>query len=114
MISNRWDRIVQCYGFTRDPLDGNYMLVMSKMDLDLRNYLQRYHNRITTKERVEIIHYIVLSLFRIHKEGAIHRDLHSGNILYSSEFRNWLIGDLGFCGPVDKPLECIYGNLPYI
>ncbi|RIA79175.1 hypothetical protein C1645_841341 [Glomus cerebriforme] len=26
----------------------------------------------------------------------------------------WYIGDLGFCGPVDKPLGNIYGNLPYI
>jgi len=24
------------------------------------------------------------------------------------------ISDLGFCGPVDKPLNSIYGNLPYI
>src|SRR5581483_11223234 len=24
------------------------------------------------------------------------------------------ISDLGFCGPADKPLNSIYGNLPYI
>src|SRR5215813_5352615 len=27
---------------------------------------------------------------------------------------NFNISDLGFCGPADKPLESIYGNLPYI
>ena len=26
----------------------------------------------------------------------------------------WHISDLGFCGPADKPLGCIYGNLAYI
>ena len=26
----------------------------------------------------------------------------------------WYIGDLGFCGPADKQLDSIYGNLPYI
>ncbi|EXX78073.1 Cdc15p [Rhizophagus irregularis DAOM 197198w] len=41
----------------------------------------------------------------------IHRDLHSGNILYTTRFS---ICDLGFSGPADKPLGSIYGNLPYI
>src|SRR5204863_2572731 len=50
----------------------------------------------------------------IHKENAIHRDLHSGNILYSQLNQSFDISDLGFCGPADKPLNSIYGNLPYI
>ncbi|RIA98267.1 kinase-like domain-containing protein, partial [Glomus cerebriforme] len=51
---------------------------------------------------------------RIHGENAIHRDLHSGNILYSQFNNAWYISDLGFCGPANKPLKSIYGNLPYI
>ncbi|CAI2172166.1 1159_t:CDS:2 [Funneliformis geosporum] len=42
------------------------------------------------------------------------KDLHSGNILYSEYNGQWRISDFGFCGPADKPLESIYGNLPYI
>ncbi|CAI2187323.1 2411_t:CDS:2, partial [Funneliformis geosporum] len=53
-------------------------------------------------------------LFRIHHEDAIHRDLHSGNILHSPRTYGWYISDLGFYGPADKPLNSIYGNLPYI
>ncbi|CAI2199301.1 735_t:CDS:1, partial [Funneliformis geosporum] len=45
---------------------------------------------------------------------AIHRDLHSGNILYLKYNNEWYIGDLGICGPIDKPLKSVYGNLPYI
>jgi serine/threonine protein kinase len=89
------------------------MLVMNKMDLDLRKYLQLNHNQLKWKERIQIVVFIILSLLRIHKENAIHRDLHSGNILFKNGERCF-ISDLGFCGPADKPLKSIYGNLPYI
>ncbi|RIA92244.1 kinase-like domain-containing protein, partial [Glomus cerebriforme] len=56
---------------------------------------------------------IILALFFIHNSNAIHRDLHSGNILYLQSQNSWHISDFGFCGPADKPLESIYGNLPY-
>src|ERR1051325_36910 len=90
------------------------MLVMSRMDIDLRKYLQQKHNQLTWKERIKIIFSIIRNLYVIHKEKAIHRDLHSGNILYSQHNNNWYISDLGFCGPADKSSKCIYGNLPYI
>ncbi|POG82934.1 kinase-like domain-containing protein [Rhizophagus irregularis DAOM 181602=DAOM 197198] len=89
------------------------MLVMNNLDLDLRKYLQQNHNQLTWKERIQIITDITLALRRIHEENAIHRDLHSGNILYNLG-NAFYISDLGFCGPADKPLKSIYGNLPYI
>ncbi|CAI2170144.1 14869_t:CDS:2 [Funneliformis geosporum] len=46
--------------------------------------------------------------------GSFEQDLHSGNILYSEYTGRWYISDFGFCGPADKPLGSIYGNLPYI
>jgi serine/threonine protein kinase len=88
------------------------MLVMNKMEMDLRTYLIQNHNKLMWKERIQIAYDIIFALYRIHKENAIHRDLHSGNILgHNQKFR---ISDFGFCGPVDKPLNSIYGNLPYI
>ncbi|CAI2170437.1 5132_t:CDS:2 [Funneliformis geosporum] len=57
---------------------------------------------------------IIAGVFRLHQENSIHRDLHSGNILYSDYSGGWYVSDFGFCGPADKPLESIYGNLPYI
>src|SRR3954453_19090122 len=90
------------------------MLVMNKADIDLRNYLQRNQNKLTWKERIRIIYDIIVALSAIHGENAIHRDLHSGNILYSKLNQRWFISDLGFCGPADKSSKSIYGNLPYI
>ncbi|GES75059.1 kinase-like domain-containing protein [Rhizophagus clarus] len=62
-ISNKWPEVVQCYGLTQEPSNESYMLVMSKLDIDLRKCD---------------------------------------------------ISDLGFCGPADKPLKSICGNLPYL
>src|ERR1043165_3548404 len=90
------------------------MLVMVKRDIDLKKYLQQNHNQLTWKERIRIAYEIIQALYFIHKEKAIHRDLHSGNILYSQFNDHWRISDLGFCGPADKPTRSIYGNLPYI
>ncbi|EXX52929.1 Tpk3p [Rhizophagus irregularis DAOM 197198w] len=113
-INNKWPAIVRCYGMTQNPSNENYMLVMMKMDMDLRKYLQQNNERLTWKERIRITFEITSALYWIHKEKAIHRDLHPGNILFSKFNNGWLISDLGFCGPVDKSSESIYGNLPYI
>jgi serine/threonine protein kinase len=90
------------------------MLVMSKRDMDLRKYLQQNYNQLTWKKKIRIAFEIISSLYYIHRENAIHRDLHSGNILFSQFNDNWAISDLGFCGPADKSSKSIYGNLPYI
>uniref|UniRef100_U9SN89 Protein kinase domain-containing protein n=1 Tax=Rhizophagus irregularis (strain DAOM 181602 / DAOM 197198 / MUCL 43194) TaxID=747089 RepID=U9SN89_RHIID len=35
-ITSEWSNVVQCYGLTQDPLDGNYILAMRKLDTNLR------------------------------------------------------------------------------
>jgi serine/threonine protein kinase len=90
------------------------MLVIDRVDMNLREYLQKNHNQLTWKERIWIIRLIINALCNIHEENLIHRDLHSGNILYLHFNNGWYISDLGFCGPADKPTTGVYGNLPYI
>ncbi|POG68106.1 kinase-like domain-containing protein [Rhizophagus irregularis DAOM 181602=DAOM 197198] len=90
------------------------MLAMMKFDIDLRTYLQQNHKQLTWKKRINIAYEIIRALYFIHYVKAIHRDLHSGNILYSQFNDRWCISDLGFCGPADKSSTSIYGNLPYI
>jgi serine/threonine protein kinase len=113
-VSNNSGSVVKCYGLTKNPSDGNYMLVMYHMDINLRSYLQQNHNKLTWKERINFTLDIIDTLSYIHEENAIHRDLHSGNILIQRIDQLFRVSDLGFCGPADKPLNCIYGNLPYI
>jgi serine/threonine protein kinase len=90
------------------------MLVMYRMTIDLRKYLQQNQSQLTWKEKIQITVDIIDALEKIHYEGAIHRDLHSGNILYTQLNQEWRINDFGFCGPADKSPKSIYGNLPYI
>ncbi|GET60286.1 kinase-like domain-containing protein [Rhizophagus irregularis DAOM 181602=DAOM 197198] len=91
------------------------MLVMIViMDVNLREYLKMNHNQLTWKERTQIIFDIIFALSKIHNENEIHRDLHSGNILFNQIDPRFFISDLGFCGPIDKPSKSVYGNLPYI
>ncbi|GES83245.1 kinase-like domain-containing protein [Rhizophagus clarus] len=113
-ISNKSSGVVKSFGLSIDPSDGNYMLVLQQVDIDLRRYLLQSHNKLTWKERINIICDIIKALYEIHKENAIHRDLHSGNILYLQSADLWCISDLGFFEPADKSLKSIYGNLPYI
>jgi serine/threonine protein kinase len=86
------------------------MLVMSHMDINLREYLQQHHCKLTWKEKIQIADEIIVAISKIHQENAIHRDLHSGNILFgiTKQFR---ISDFGFC---DRLALSICGNLPYI
>ncbi|GBC02399.1 hypothetical protein RclHR1_00460037 [Rhizophagus clarus] len=113
-ISNKHSDIVQCYGLTQDISNKNYMLVMDLMDIDLRKYLQQNRDKLTWKQKINITFEIIRALYFIHKENAIHKNLHSGNILYSQLYDHWFISDLGFSGSVNKPQNSIYGNLPYI
>ncbi|POG72986.1 kinase-like domain-containing protein [Rhizophagus irregularis DAOM 181602=DAOM 197198] len=82
--------------------------------MDLRKYLQQNHNQLTWKERIQITYEIIFALNDIHIENAIHRDLHSKNILHSHYVQRFYISDFGFCGPANRPSKSIYGNLPYI
>uniref|UniRef100_U9T9Y8 Protein kinase domain-containing protein n=1 Tax=Rhizophagus irregularis (strain DAOM 181602 / DAOM 197198 / MUCL 43194) TaxID=747089 RepID=U9T9Y8_RHIID len=84
------------------------------MSFNLREYLQQNHNKLTWKERIQIIDSIISAVYDIHRESAIHRDLHSGNILFGQINQSFFVSDLGFCGPANKPLDSIYGNLSYI
>ncbi|RGB36184.1 kinase-like domain-containing protein [Rhizophagus diaphanus] len=113
-IANKSTFIAQCHGITQDPSNGNFILVIKKLDTDLRKYLQANHSKLTWKERTKIVYNIIDALHRIQNENEIHRDLHSGNVLYYQFTNSWFISDFGLCGPVDKQLGNIYGNLPYI
>ncbi|PKC69039.1 kinase-like protein [Rhizophagus irregularis] len=87
---------------------------MNKSHLNLREYLKHKHNEITWRERIQFTDNIIYALSRIHKEGSIHKNLHSGNILFNLTSQLFYISDFGFRGPADRPSNSIYGNLPYL
>src|SRR4051812_4795497 len=106
--------IVECYGITKFPDNGNYAMVLNHMlDGNLRDHLQENHSKLTLKDRITILNYLCNSLYRIHERDLIHCDLHSGNILM--EGNSCSVTDLGLCGPVDEELtNKTYGIVSYI
>ncbi|PKC58200.1 kinase-like protein [Rhizophagus irregularis] len=118
--------IIRVHGVTKDFKLGEYMLVMQYASGgDLHNWLQKNFANITwNKEKLMILWQISEGLETIHKADYIHRDFHSGNILYHNnslqerykERHQWLIGDLGLSQPVNitSSNNEIYGVIPYI
>src|SRR5688572_677070 len=62
--------------------------------------------------------YIISGLIKIHEKKIVHRDFHTGNILFRGGYVNGhysYISDMGLCGEVDNidPTK-IYGVMPYV
>ncbi|RHZ82923.1 hypothetical protein Glove_103g24 [Diversispora epigaea] len=113
-LDNTFQTLAVCYGLTKDSSTHDYMLVLQYYDNDLRHFLKDNYHFLTLFQKYKIISVIAYSLSKIHSQNIIHRDLHSGNILYHAHTTRWYISDLGLSGPADKPLNSIYGNLPYV
>jgi serine/threonine protein kinase len=81
---------------------------------DLRNF---YLNKVSGySSKIEKLMQMTSGLLDIHNAGKVHKDFHSGNILFKSYP---LIGDLGMCQPANNEKQTVknegnYGVLPYM
>ncbi|RHZ88831.1 hypothetical protein Glove_21g196 [Diversispora epigaea] len=115
------DFVIRCYGITQDPQTKEYIMVIDyAKNGDLRTFIHNQFNQITWNERLSFLQGIAYGLKKIHEEGLIHRDLHTGNILLEPRLKpeSIAIGDLGMCRPATFTLKDndgeIFGILPYI
>ena len=108
--------IIRFYGITKDPETNNFMMVMDYAENgSLRQSLNKNFNSMNWTGKFRNLHSIANGLSDIHKNGLIHQDFHSGNILQY----NWTcISDLGLCKPANEKSEKwdknVYGVLPYV
>ncbi|EXX51580.1 Bck1p [Rhizophagus irregularis DAOM 197198w] len=103
---------VVCYGITQNPDTQNYMMVLQYYESgNLRNYLK---NDLEYEYKIQYLYWIIDGLLAIHDAGKVHKDFHSGNILFYNE--NVLaISDLGMCQPVDdNEQKGVFGVIPYM
>ncbi|GBB91323.1 hypothetical protein RclHR1_18540002 [Rhizophagus clarus] len=107
---------VQCYGITQDPKTKEYMMVLFYCyDGNLRKNICESKHYIEIGSKIDELQLIAKGLLDIHNSGFVHKDFHSGNILYNSIYP--FISDLGMCQPANKKtgkIEGIYGVLPYV
>ncbi|UZO01770.1 uncharacterized protein OCT59_020281 [Rhizophagus irregularis] len=99
---------------TGDPNTKDYMMVLNYCKYgNLRNY---YLNNSNDCMKPCHLSRIANGLLSIHNAEKVHKDFHSGNILFSGSM---FISDLGMCQPAnnkEKPdkKEGVYGVLPYM
>ncbi|RIB23347.1 kinase-like domain-containing protein [Gigaspora rosea] len=123
---------VKCYGITQYPKTKEYVMVMEYIrNNDLHNCLFVNHNGIKFESRKNALITITRALASLHKEGIVHKNLHSKNILvnytnvrYQKINFKPKLDDFGLCHPVNKESSVIdlsqnrkrnvFGVLPYI
>jgi len=104
--------IIKCYGITQDPDTKDYMMVLKYCgNGNLRNSLNKSEGYIS---KINYLLLIARGLLDIHNAGKVHKDFHSGNILFDKNTS--YISDLGMCQPANNEAkkEGIYGVLPFI
>src|ERR1043165_1766479 len=103
------------YGITQDPKTKDFIIIMKYYKLgSLKNYIRTNFFKIKWNEKLQILQNIVLGLHHLHNQKIIHRDFHSGNILYENEF-DVVISDLGISkSSMDNDDGEIYGVISYM
>ncbi|GBC32593.2 kinase-like domain-containing protein [Rhizophagus irregularis DAOM 181602=DAOM 197198] len=107
------------YGITQDPKTKDYIMVLDYAEKgNLRNYLSTDYNKLDWNAILRILLDVASGLDLIHEKELIHRDLHVGNILMSSDYA--MITDFGLfkkCldeNPSNRPTSEEIKNILYI
>src|ERR1043165_704865 len=97
------------YGITQDPNTKDFIIIMKYYELgSLRDYISKEFYNIKWSEKLKILKNIIAGLDHLHNQKIIHRDFHSGNILYGNEF-DVVISDLGISKSSTDDDDGIYG-----
>src|SRR5688500_9340470 len=103
------------YGITQNPISEDFIIVMKYYKLGcLKDYITKNFYNIKWNEKLKILQKIIEGLKHLHNQKIIHRDFHSGNILYENEF-DIVISDLGISkSSIDNDDDEIYGVISYM
>src|SRR6266542_2165282 len=106
------------YGITKNSITNDFIIIMKYYELgSLKDYLTKNFYNIKWYEKLNILKDIAGGLDHIHNQKIIHRDFHSGNILYENEF-DVVISDLGISKSSIKSTNDddneIYGIISYM
>ncbi|RIA84367.1 kinase-like domain-containing protein [Glomus cerebriforme] len=118
-ISEYYFCIIRCYGITQDPNTKDYMMILKYCkEGNLRKWVDKEKN-LNCNFKIKNLTDIISGLVGIHKAGKVHKDFHSGNILFIDPCTP-IINDLGMCQPVHiennkkQSVEGVYGVMPYM
>jgi serine/threonine protein kinase len=76
------ESVVTCYGITQVPDTKDYMLILPYCKGgNLRDYLNQSEN-YDYVPKIRALLQLAKGLLDIHNAGLVHKDFHSGNILF--------------------------------
>jgi len=106
------------YGITQNPITKDFIIIMKYYKLgSLKDYMKKIFYNIKWIEKLKILKCILAGLNHLHNQKIIHRDFHSGNILYENEW-DIVISDLGISkssiSSIDNDDDEIYGVISYM
>src|SRR6266542_6471964 len=113
-----FDSLNKYYGITQDPITKDFIIIMKYYKLgSLKDYMKKIFYNIKWIEKLKILRRILAGLNHLHNQKIIHRDFHSGNILYENEW-DIVISDLGISkssiSSIDNDDDEIYGVISYM
>ncbi|CAB5367069.1 unnamed protein product [Rhizophagus irregularis] len=112
--------ILNIYGISQNLNTNEYIMVLQyAKEGNFNHWINENYKYFNWKDKLSALKNIINGLKEIHQNNIVHRDFHTGNILFLSdinEFGNCIsISDMGLCGEVGNIDETkIYGVMPYV
>src|ERR1051325_5929947 len=113
--------ILKIYGISQNPDTKDYIMVLQYAEGgNFNNWLNKNYKYFSWTSKLNVLRYIIDGLVKIHQQQMVHRDFHTGNILFERldiiKGRNrTYISDMGLCGAVGNMNKGnIYGVMPYV
>ncbi|EXX50310.1 kinase-like domain-containing protein [Rhizophagus irregularis DAOM 181602=DAOM 197198] len=111
------NNIIKIYGISQNPDTKNYIIVLQHAEGgNFSNWVNMNYKDFNWKNKIKVLGDIIEGLKEIHEKQMVHRDFHTGNILFNKA--SAYISDMGLCGKVEKIDKIsetkIYGVMPYV
>ncbi|CAG8810890.1 30690_t:CDS:2, partial [Racocetra persica] len=77
-----YPNVIECFGVSRFNEQEPFLLVLEHADIGcLRDYLNNHHDNLKWGQKINIARQITCGLHFLHKNGILHRDLNTQNIV---------------------------------
>ncbi|GES97472.1 kinase-like domain-containing protein [Rhizophagus clarus] len=109
---------INIYGISQNSDTKDYIMILDYAEGgSFNNWLNNNYKEFSWSRKLKVLLYIIQGLKVIHQKSIVHRDLHTGNILFTTnniDDFNVVISDTGLCGKVGNTETNIYGIMSYV
>ncbi|EXX70515.1 Rad53p [Rhizophagus irregularis DAOM 197198w] len=115
--ARRGTKVLSVYGISQNPNTKEYIMILEYADLGDLSYRINKNKNFDWSKKLNKLMYIINGLKEIHQKKMVHRDFHTGNILFKTGKNIGLdirISDMGLSGKVGNIDNEICGVMPYI